>query len=178
MQHGITCQHCHRDPAYFLTSESKHTMSIQYRHQKNHSTEATAPRKLTKKQRREIITTQAKWPILDPLSPDTKAARMGCVPSRPSHSFYNEFFVESSRKQDAPQRPDRENLAPPPLVGPAPRGKSKERRPVTIAEVRFAEEVARGDLEIYEEEVEARKREMDQRTFVMHAAMRGDQVFF
>ena len=45
-------------------------------------------------------------------------------------------------------------------------------------EVKFAEEVARGDLKIYEEEVEMRKREEGQRTFVMHAAMRGDRVFF
>lgn len=55
----------------------------------------------------------------------------------------------------------------------------RERRPVTIAEVQFAEEVARGDLKIYEEEVEARRREEEgQRTFVMHAAVRGEQVFF
>lgn len=64
------------------------------------------------------------------------------------------------------------------MVQPPPRTKARERRPVTIAEVKFAEEVARGDLKIYEEEVEARRREEEQRIFVMHAAIRGEQVFF
>jgi len=154
-------------------------MFIQYwQQQPSASTKPILPLHIAPKKTRQITTDPSTWPITEPLSPDTKTARMGCGPSRPCRSFYNEYFVEQPKKFQNQQRANEECVSRPPRVALAPSTGARERRPVTIAEVQFAEEVARGDLKIYEEEVEARRREEGQRTFVMHAAVRGEQVFF
>lgn len=98
---------------------------------------------------------------------------MGCGPSRPSRSFYNEYFVEQPGRLQRQRRPDEEGVSRPPMIRFPPRIKRRESSLGTSVE-----EGARGDLKIYAEEVEARRREEEQRTFVMHAAVRGDQVFF
>ncbi len=71
------------------------------------------------------------------------------------------------------RQPDEEGVSRPPMIRFPPRIKRRGSR-----EVASVEEGARGDLKIYAEEVEARKREEEERTFVLHAAVRGDQVFF
>jgi hypothetical protein len=148
-------------------------MFIQYWQQTNHSTRPILPLHIVPKRGRQITTDPSRWPIVEPLTPATRTARMGCGPSRPSRSFYNEYFVEQPGRLQVQRQPDEEGVSRPPMIRFPPRIKRRGSR-----EVASVEEGARGDLKIYAEEVEARKREEEERTFVLHAAVRGDQVFF
>ena len=108
---------------------------------------------------------------------------MGCGPSRPSRSFYGEYIVDNNSdnrkraQQQQEQRPKKSGISRPELKPPVQNTK-KVKRPVTIAEAKYAEAVAKRDLRIYEEEMRMRKKELDTRTFVRHMAMRGDEVVF
>ena len=143
------------------------TMFIQYYHQ-NSLTVNPVSHRLP----RQIETIKEDWPIAEPLSPKTKALKMGCSPSRPSRSFYNEFLVEGKQKHEPKDR-----HIPRPQLQPPIQGKERHRTTI-VPNLSYDEQVAMADLRIYQEEMKARKEEMDNRTFVRHMAMRGDELVF
>lgn len=113
---------------------------------------------------------------------------MGCGPSRPSRSFYSEYFVEpphqkapNSKPQSINQRPGiKHNISPPRPQVPRRPYNAPDDGPVIWAEENLEEEEegARGDLRIYQEEMEARRMEEQERTFVINAVVRGEEVVF
>ena len=121
---------------------------------------------------------------------------MGCAPSRPSQSFYQEFFVEYPEKRTQGKVQGKKiegkriavgKLAKqpkkqaPPLKEPSymdkvnrNAGKPKHTRTLTREE-----EIARADLRIYAEEMKAKCDEEANRIFIMNCVLdgKGGSVF-
>ena len=109
---------------------------------------------------------------------------MGCSPSRPSESFYQEFFggstekkakkKQTATKKSIQSKKDRSN---PEDIGAKSEVVSKNQ--VDSHEMTYEEQIARADLRIYEEEMKAKKAEEQHRVYLMHRAVNrnGDWVF-
>ena len=109
---------------------------------------------------------------------------MGCAPSRPSESFYQELFGERTEKRGKrKQTATKKNIHSKKDVS-NPEDIDRKTRSVTknhdaSCELTYEEEVARADLRIYEEEMKAKKAEEEHRVYLMHCAINsnGDWVF-
>ena len=109
---------------------------------------------------------------------------MGCVPSRPSESFYQEFFGERTEKRGQKKQTattknikSKKDMSNPEHIDAKTRVVSKDHD--DSRELTYEEEVARADLRIYEEEMKAKKAEEEHRIYLMHCAINrnGDWVF-
>ena len=104
---------------------------------------------------------------------------MGCVPSRPSESFYQEIFSEQpekkpKEKQAATKRDiqSKKDVSNPEDLDAKTDVVSKNHD--DIRELTYEEQVARADLRIYEQEMKAKKAEEEHRVYLMHRAINGD----
>lgn len=106
---------------------------------------------------------------------------MGCVPSRPSESFYQEFFGDSTEKNAKEKQTAQKKNIQSKKDTSAPEDISWKAEAVSndSRELTYEEEVARADLRIYEEEMKAKKAEEEHRVYLMHCAINrnGDWVF-
>ena len=109
---------------------------------------------------------------------------MGCVPSRPSESFYHEVFCERPEKKAKEKRTNtRKNIkskkdkSNPEHLDAKTKVLSKDHD--DSRELTYEEQVARADLRIYQEEMEAKKAEEERRIYLIHRAINGngDWVF-
>ena len=109
---------------------------------------------------------------------------MGCVPSRPSESFYQEFFGDSTEKKAK----EKQTATKKNMQSKKDTSNPKDIRAKTEVvsknhddsrEMTYEEQVARADLRIYEEEMKAKKVEEEHRVYLMHCAINrnGDWVF-
>ncbi|KAK0508757.1 hypothetical protein JMJ35_009033 [Cladonia borealis] len=109
---------------------------------------------------------------------------MGCVPSRPSESFYQEYFArrpekntkakQTATKKNIQSKKDKSN---PEHLDAKTEVASKDHD--DPRELTYEEQVARADLRIYQEEMEAKKAEEEHRVYLIHRAINGngDWVF-
>ena len=109
---------------------------------------------------------------------------MGCVPSRPSESFYQELFGDSTEKKakekqtatkkNIQSRKDMSNSKDIDAKTGSVTKNHDDSRGLT-----YKEEVARADLRIYEGEMNAKRAEEEHRFYLMHCAINrnGDWVF-
>ena len=109
---------------------------------------------------------------------------MGCVPSRPSESFYQEIFGErpakkAKEKQIATKKniQSKKNMSTTEAFDAKTEVASKDND--DTRELTYEEQVARADLRIYQQEMEAKKAEEEHRVYLIHRAINGngDWVF-
>ena len=109
---------------------------------------------------------------------------MGCVPSRPSESFYQDLFGEQpEKKAKEKQTATKKNIqTKKAMLNP----KDVDAKAEVVSknhddsrELTYEEQVARADLRIYPEEMEAKKAEEEHRVYLIHRAINGngDWVF-
>ena len=110
--------------------------------------------------------------------------KMGCVPSRPSKSFYHELFGDSTEKNaKEKQTPTKKNIQSKKDMSDAKdigaKSEVVSKSHDDSREMTYEEQVARADLRIYEEEMKAKKAEEEHRVYLMHCAINrnGDWVF-
>lgn len=106
---------------------------------------------------------------------------MGCIPSRPSESFYREFFGGSTEKKAKEKQTattknvqSKKDMSNPKDIGAKSEVVIKNHD--DSHKLTYEEQVARADLRIYEEEMKAKKAE---EIYLMHRAVNrnGDWVF-
>ncbi len=108
---------------------------------------------------------------------------MGCVPSRPSESFYQEIFGERSEKKAAKKQAAMEKSiqSKKDVSNFKHSGKTEmvSKNHDDTRELTYEEQVARADLRIYQQEMEAKKAEEEHRVYLIHRAINGngDWVF-
>ena len=109
---------------------------------------------------------------------------MGCVPSRPSESFYQELFGRPTEKKAKEKRTamekniqNKKDMSNPEDTNTKTEVASKN--PDDTCELTYEEQVARADLKIYQEEMKAKKAEEEHRLYLIHRAINGngDWVF-
>lgn len=109
---------------------------------------------------------------------------MGCVPSRPSESFYQELLGQrtekkAKEKQTAAKKniQSKKDMSNPEGIDGKTEAVSKDHD--DSRKLTYEEEVARADLRIYEEEMKAKKAEEEHRVYLMYCAINrnGDWVF-
>ena len=113
-----------------------------------------------------------------------RTENMGCVPSRPSESFYQECFCprpekktkekQTTAKKDIQSKKDQSN---PEHLDAKTEVASKDHD--DSHKLTYEEQVARADLRIHQEETEAKKAEEERRVYLIHRAINGngDWVF-
>ena len=138
---------------------------------------------------KHALSAKARWhrlvQIHSPSSPITpRTENMGCVPSRPSESFYHEYFAarpekkakerQTTTKKNIQSKKDKSN---PEHLDAKTEVVSKNHD--DSRELTYEEQVARADLRIYQEEMEAKKAEEERRVYLIHRAINGngDWVF-
>ena len=113
-----------------------------------------------------------------------RTENMGCVPSRPSESFYQEICggatqKKAKEKQIATKKniQSKEDMSIPEETDAKTEMASKN--PDDTRELTYEEQVARADLKIYQEEMKAKKAEEEHRFYLIHRAINGngDWVF-
>ncbi len=109
---------------------------------------------------------------------------MGCVPSRPSESFYREIFggpteKKAKEKQNATKKniQSKKDMPKPEDTDAKTQVVSKDQD--DSRQLTYEEQVARADLRIYQQEMEAKKAEEEHRVYLIHRAINGngDWVF-
>jgi len=175
---------------------------------------------LTPRERKNSVQSRRNRPVqiyCAPKSTELSQVQMGCAPSRPARSFYQEFFVERplAKQQFADRSAQNRKAKDPKSVNTHSHSRSdasdnplmtyvttmepqapamelpdrgihelgvETRAPMTVDDTGIAsvgEEPARGDLKIYQEEVEARRREEGERYYLAHKVLdpNGTWVF-
>ena len=109
---------------------------------------------------------------------------MGCVPSRPSESFYQEILgKQTGKKAKEKQNATKKNIrSKKDMSNPEDTDAKTEvasKNPDDTRELTYEEQVARADLKIYQEEMKAKKAEEEHRLYLIHRAINGngDWVF-
>ena len=109
---------------------------------------------------------------------------MGCVPSRPSESFYQEIFGSSTEKKAKEKQiatkkniQSKKDMSNPEDLDAKTGAAGKDHD--DSRELTYEEQVARADLRIYQQEMEAKKAEEEHRVYLIHRAINGngDWVF-
>jgi hypothetical protein len=111
---------------------------------------------------------------------------MGCAPSRPSQSFYQEYFVEKARAKAQGQKIEGKRIAVGKIVKQpkyqgAPLKEVNHMDKFTIHQRKLGHartltreaEIARADLRIYAEEMKAKRDEEANRVFIMNCVSDG-----
>lgn len=113
-----------------------------------------------------------------------RTENMGCVPSRPSESFYQELFCERPEKETKEKKiatkknmQSKKDMPNPEDLDAKTEGVSKDHD--DSHKLTYEEQVARADLRIYQEEMNAKKAEEENRVYLIHRAINGngDWVF-
>lgn len=111
---------------------------------------------------------------------------MGCAPSRPSQSFYQEYFVEKAQAKARWQKIEGKRIAvdkvakkPKHLGAPLKETNYMDKVTMHQKKLRHArtltreEEIARADLRIYAEEMKAKRDVEANRVFIMNCVLDG-----
>ena len=110
---------------------------------------------------------------------------MGCAPSRPSESFYQEFVVDRANKnakakKAAVEEDTQSKQSITKTEDVTPTTEATKHSPIDEArQLTYEEQIARADLRIYQAEMLVRQAEEDHSVYLMHRADngRGEWVF-
>ena len=109
---------------------------------------------------------------------------MGCVPSRPSESFYQDLFGErSEKKAKEKQIATKKNIQTKKDMSNPKDADAKtdvvRKNHDDSRELIYEDQIAQADLRIYQEDMEAKKAEEEHRVYLIHRAINGngDWVF-